>query len=251
MIDFGLFGLTRRDQRVYEALLHQPHASIRSVAEATSINRGSVYESLKALMRVGLVSYIETGKSVRYAAERPEKLREVLNEQRRKLSEARDDIDAYARSILPGEGRTDALQFASFYDGDEGLANILRDVLATCRLQHIDSYRVISSPKVSEYLYNNFKHFTRERIKQGLFVQILRQGAAVRGEAILAEWRMMPERVQDTRCYTLIYGTKVAIASIDELNHTSGIIIDNPGVARTHSMMFDMVWQGLEDDLVK
>jgi sugar-specific transcriptional regulator TrmB len=245
MIDFGLFGLTTRDKRVYEGLLTGGVNSIRGIAEHTGINRGSVYESLKALMLTGLVSHVVTGKTTRYTAESPEKLHEIINEQKRRLQGAHGDTDDYIQSLVLDRQEPSAFQFASFYDGDEGLANVLRDVLSTCRLQGVSKYRAISSPRVSEYLYNNFKHFTRERIKQGLHVKVLRQGEAVRGEAELAEWRMAVDYLSDTGCYTIIYGTKVAIVSIDKYNHTTAIIIDNTGVAQTQTKMFDIVWHSL------
>lgn len=245
MIDFGLFGLTTRDKRVYEGLLTSGTTSIRGIAEHTGINRGSVYESLKLLIAAGLVSHIEIGKSTRYVAENPEKLHEIINEQKRRLQGAHSEADTYIKTLAVERQEPGAFNFASFYDGDEGLANILRDVLSTARLQKLSDYRVISSPRVSDYLYNNFKHFTRERIKQGLHVKVLRQGEAVRGEAELAEWKMAADYISDTECYTIIYGTKVAIASIDKYNHTSGIIIDNSGVAQTQTKMFDIVWNSL------
>jgi sugar-specific transcriptional regulator TrmB len=245
MIDFGLFGLSTRDKRVYEYLLKTEAVSIRNAAENTGINRGSVYESLKALIAAGLASHIQVGKSIRYSAENPEKIHEMINEQRRRLRDAHSETDGYIRALALERNEPSVFQFASFYDGDEGLANILRDVLSTCRLQKVTEYKVISSPRVSDYLYNNFKHFTRERIKQALRVKVLRQGEAARSEAELAEWKMAPSHISDTGCYTIIYGTKVAIASIDKYNHTSGIIIDNTGVAHTQAKMFDLVWDSL------
>lgn len=244
-MDFEVFGLSHRDKRVYEALLATGITSIRNIAEVTRINRGSVYESIKALSKAGLVGHVEAGKSVRYKAQNPEIIHEIINERRRELHDAHSATDNYIKSLALDRNEPGIFQFASFYDGDEGLANMLRDVLSTCRLQNITEYQVISSPRVSDYLYNNFKHFTRERIKQGLFVRILRQGPAVRGEAELAEWRIATPHFRDTGCYTIIYGTKVAIASIDEYNHTSGIIIDNKGVADTQSAMFDIAWANI------
>lgn len=245
MIDYGLFDLTTRDGRVYEALLRETRVSIRNIAERTGINRGSVYESLKALIAAGLVTYVEQGKAVRYTAENPEKLHEIINERRRLLREAHKEVDTYIQQLPFDQNEPSMFRFASFYDGDEGLANMLRDVLSTCRVQNLTEYRVISSPRVSEYLYNNFKHYTNERIKQGLSVKVLRQGKAVRAEADLAEWKMLPNESADTGCYTIIYGSKLAIASIDTYNHTSGIIIDNVGVAQTQAKIFDTTWTGL------
>lgn len=242
MIEYGLIGLTTRDKRVYESLLTMDNASIRSISDVTGINRGSVYESLKSLLNSGLVSHIAKGKVIRYQAEDPEKLHELISERKRRLSKAHKNVDAYIKQLASTQIAPSIFQFASFYDGDEGLANILRDVLSTCRLQDITEYRVISSPRVSEYLYNNFKHFTQERIKQKLHVKIIRQGKTERGEADMAKWKNLLDYPGDTGCYTLIYGTKTALVSIDKYNHTSGIIINNKGITDIQSRLFDSVW---------
>ena len=46
-MNFDILGLNNRDKRVYEALLIEPMNSVRGLAEQTSINRGSVFESIK------------------------------------------------------------------------------------------------------------------------------------------------------------------------------------------------------------
>ena len=242
MIDFKVFGLINRDKKVYDALLINSQVSIRRIAEITGINRGSVHESLKDLTSAGLVSHFKTGQTIRYVAENPEKLHEIINEKRRTLLESHSDVDTYINALDLSRNEPGVFQFASFYDGDEGMASILRDVLSTCRTQNIAEYRVISSPRVAEYLYNNFRHYTRERIKQKLTVRVLRQGSAPQQEIDLSEWKTLSGDANDTGCYTLIYGTKLAIVSIDTYNHTSGIIIDNAGVSKTQENIFDLLW---------
>ena len=242
MIDFEQIGLTNRDKRVYEALLHIPRSSIRRLADATNINRGSVYESVKALRAAGLASQITIGKSLRYSAADPEKLEELISEKRQSLKDMQNSLGEYIQSLAQTTQNSGFKQFASFYDGDEGLANILRDVLTTCRTEGVTQYRVISSPRVSEYLYNNFAQFTREREKQGLLVRVLRQGKPLRPLSDQALSKMLPQQTTDSKNYVLIYGSKLAIASLDDTNHTSGIIINNKGIASLQAQLFDIVW---------
>jgi sugar-specific transcriptional regulator TrmB len=96
---------------------------------------------------------------------------------------------------------------------------------------------------VSKYLYNNFTHFTRERVAQQLTVSILRQGSVPGEDAQYAESRFIPGDNTDTGCYTIIYGIKVAIITINEYNHTSGVIIDNNDFATVQRHLFDASWQ--------
>lgn len=242
-MDFSLIGLSGRDKRIYETLVAQPQSSIRAVAEATGINRGSVYESIKALLAAGLVTSITIGKRAVYRAKDPEILHEIIAEKQHELRTANASVDDYVRSFAGQASDPSLFHFASFYEGDEGLAAILRDVLKTCRRDHVDEYRSISSPHVSAYLYTNFPHFTHERIRHKLFVRVLRQGN-VRGEAAeLAESRLISGQSADISCYTLIYSTKVALITINDINQTSGIIIDNAQFAAIQRQLFDTSWQ--------
>ena len=242
MLDFELIGLSSRDRRVYEALLTVPRSSVRKVAEETGINRGSVFESIKALVTVGLVAHVAEGRRRHYVAQSPELLHEVVAERRRDLRVLQSEIDDYVLSLSPKRVADEERQFAAFYEGDEGLASILRDVLSTCRLQGVSDYRVMSSERVSAYLYANFPHYTRERITQGLFVKSLRQGGKPVEDAPLSEARVLPGALLDTGCYILVYGTKVATISVDKYNVASGIVVDNQGVATAHAALFDSAW---------
>lgn len=244
-MDFTLFGLTNRDKRVYEVLVTNPESSVRGIAEQTGINRGSVFESIKALSIAGLVTYTQTGERRKYIANDPEILHELINERRRTLKDAHTGIDSYVKQLGLERGEESIFQFASFYDGDEGLATMLRDVLTTCRLQHITSYYAVSSPKVSEYLYNNFPHYTRERIKNGISVRVVRQGPPREAAAELSEWRLVPPTSGDSGSYMLIYGSKLALISIDRYNHLSGVIIANHAVANMQRTLFEQSWNAL------
>lgn len=241
-MDFRDIGLTNRDKRIYETLLYHPQSSLRTIAELTGINRGTVFESAKDLLRAGLVTRIPVGKRFRYRAKDPEVLHEIIAEKRQLLKGLQEGLGEYINSFAGAGADPTEFHFASFYDGDEGTAAILRDVLKSCRRGGYTSYYVISSPRVSRYLYNNFQHFTRERIAQGIAVSVLRQGTPLTTEADYAESRYMGIRDGDSGCYTLIYGTKVAIITIDGINHTSGVIIDNENFARVQRMLFEATW---------
>ncbi len=241
-MDFTIIGLDNRDKRIYEALLAKQHSSVRSVAGLTGVNRGSVYESIKALQEAGLVSYIQTGERKKYQAEPPERLHDIIYERRQQLRQAHSTVDGYMAKLQAQDVVGIVPQFAKFYDGDEGVAAILRDVLATCRRQKCSEYYVLSSPRVSEYMYERFPHYTTERIRQKLPVKVLRQGMAVRGEAKLAQHKTL-NVAGDSGTYMLIYGDKVATIRIGELNHLSAVVVHDAGVAAVHRALFEQAWQ--------
>lgn len=241
-MDFSLIGLSIRDKRVYEALIRTPQTSVRKLAEATGINRGSVFESIKDLRAAGLVTAILVGKRTVYRAKDPDIFHEIIAERQQQFDHAKHDVAAYVASFQGQANNPELFHFASFYEDDEGLAAILRDVLKTCRQQHIKEYHVISSASVSRYLYANFPHFTRERIKQHLFVTVLKQGVTTSGNDELSAVRQLTSTQSDTGCYTLVYGAKVALITVDQQNRASGIIIDNFHYATIQRQLFAALW---------
>ena len=76
-------------------------------------------------------------------------------------------------------------------------------------------------------------------------MKILRQGKQITEPADYAESRYLGYAPYDTGCYTLIYGDKVAIITINNYNETSGVILDDHNFANVQRLMFDTMWERL------
>lgn len=245
MIDFRKIGISGRDRRVYEYLLLNPRSSVRHIAEATGINRGSVFESLKQLLGLGLVGHVQIGQRIRYSAHDPEVLHEITNDHSRELRTLHATIDAYISSLPTPAATHDTKQFIFSYEGDTGIAAILRDLLTTARREGFSDYCAISSPRVSAHMYDNFPYFNRERDKLGLTARIIGLGKPLRTELPSIHRRIINSPRADNGVYTLIYGNKVALLYVDELRLSNGIIIDNAAIANLHRLLFEQTWISL------
>lgn len=250
LFNFDMIGLETRDKRVYEALVTSPQSSLRKIATDTNINRGSVYESIKKLAEQGLVGSIEVGKQRRYTATDPNAILEIIREKRDALNAAEKKATVYIESLDQGsDSNATTSSFATFYEDHEGVAAVLRDVLATCRDGHNGgAYRVISTKQVSAYMYHNFRNFTQRRIADGISVRVI----GVENETSsnvdpLSERRIMAlTRGKATNCYTLIYGNKTAFITLNDQNILSTIVIDNAGVTHLQKEIFDRLWKNLD-----
>lgn len=239
-----LIGLDGRDFRVYTALIQLGPSSIRAIAQISGINRGSTYESLKKLVRLGMVSYQQhTEKTKRYVAEPPQKLKGIIAEKELELKNLQVSIDPYLKQLEKVEAETPSLP-SRIYEEDEGVAAILRDVLATTERLNKKEYRAISSAQMRSYMYKRFPSFTKQRLAKKIFVKVLATGEG--GEITdLSErrWLKLPNKLlRQPMSYIIIYGTKLAIISITQLNIPHGIVIDDPAIAQTHAFLFDELW---------
>lgn len=246
-IDLNDIGISYRDKRTYEALLEHDRASIRMLAEQTGINRGSIYESLKSLVAVGLVTYVEVGARRYYMASDPERLHELIAEHRLRLRELHSLVDGYVESLTAAPALAEpSMSFTTFYEGDEGVATILRDVLTTCRVHQLSEYVTISSPTVSAYMYRKFPRFSKERDARGITARIIGLGKQLTEDLPTVTRRVIGDREVDSGCYALIYGPKVAMIAADRYGNAAGIIIDSVSIANLQRLLFESLWQSLE-----
>ena len=244
--DFSSIGLDTRDKRVYEALLSNQEASLRAIAETTGINRGTVHESIKQMHKIGLVSYYEAGKQRRYIAQDPDIIPGLLQEHRQKLRDAERDAIAYIDQLKVQSYFTPYQSFASFYEGDSGVAIVLRDVLATVNNLPDKQYEVISSKHVREYIYQNFSNFTRRRVTMGLYVRVIAMGEGGDiAEQSNRKWLSSNGTDAPPNCYTIIYGNKTAFISLSDSNHLQTLVVDNAGLTAMQRTMFEQLWTSL------
>ena len=243
-LDYGHIGLEPRDKVVYETLYKLDKVSLRSIAQSTGMNRGTVYEIVKKLTGLGLVTFTQTGERRRYSAAQPEVFLALIREQRDKLQQLEAATADYikqleASSPVPGAGH-----FASFYEGDEGVAAILRDVLQTMRGAEKKEYLAISSKKVSSFIYNNFPSFSRLRVKSEAYVRVISDHRN-HDKAALSERRELPVSQEVLNGYTLIYGNKTALISLGDANQLSAVVVTDEGVANMQRLIFEQLWRSL------
>jgi sugar-specific transcriptional regulator TrmB len=234
----------------YAALLPYGSASIRKVAAATGINRGTTYEALKKLTLRGLVSVKRTGdKREQYSAESPERIYDLIRDKRRDLLDAANEAKELVPNILANYAAPSGRPLVRYYEGDEGVATILKDVLHTCQQLAQPQYYAYSSNTVRRYLYRNYPQFTERRIADGISVKVIGVGGGSHNEATLAERKQLPNlpstQAESATSYTIIYGHKVAVISITRDNIPYGVVIEDAGATAMQRLLFEQLWSTL------
>lgn len=242
--DYRAIGLEPRDKIVYETLYKLDKVSLRAIAQAAAMNRGTVYEIIKKLTTLGLVTFTQVGERRNYSAAKPEVFLSLIRERREQLQQLESAADEYIEELeskhpLPGGGH-----FASFYEGEEGVAAILRDVLQTVGALEQKEYCVFSSQHASSFIYNNFKSFTRKRVKLGIFVRVVSDRSPLE-KVVMAERRQLPAGRQFLNGYTLVYGSKIALVTVGEMNSLAAVVITDNGLANMQRLVFDQLWNSL------
>lgn len=235
-------GLDSREISVYQALLKLGPASIRDVAAQAKINRGTTYETLKRLAAKGVVSYFPKGRRRVFQAEDPERLLSLGESKQQALSQA---IEQLRREIIPAL-KMSQTEFSPgnvrFYEGDDGVELVLRDILDSAGREPDRGYSVISTKTLREHLYRPFPNFTRQRIQRGIQVRVIAVGEGG-DDAELAERKWLAADDTADASYIAIYPPKVAMITLADQNYPVVVIIDSSAIASTQQILFDTLWR--------
>lgn len=238
-------GLDQKQTDIYLALLRLGPSSIRDIADAAGINRGTTFEQLKTLRSMGVISQIPRGKRKVFCPEPPETLIQFADERVAAMEAARQKL---AQDIVPDLrhlSRDSDQTLVKHYEGDDGIELVLRDILATMARQPDRTYRVYSSKRIRNYLYRPFPTFTRQRVQLQIPVRVIAIGPG--GEdAPLSERRWLPSPDQHPAAsYVAIYANKCAMISLSHGDYPIAVVIDSAGIAEALNISFDALWQFL------
>jgi HTH-type transcriptional regulator, sugar sensing transcriptional regulator len=233
------FGLSPKEIKVYLALLTRGPSSVRKVGEEAKINRGTTYDILKTLRAQGLVSYYHKEKRQYFVAEDPKNLISALNEKKEHLS----GLEQSLKEIVPqlrSLNSTGDQPVVKYYEGANGIKTILKDVLDTVAEQEVKQYVVYSSANIRKYLYEAFPNFNDERLKREIKVKAVAFGEG--GEMAGLDERKWLTKKEGAPVYQLIYGSKIALISVDNGGSPRGIIMEDNATATTQRMLFEHIW---------
>lgn len=234
-------GMEPRETQIYGCLLKLGPASIRDIAQAANLNRGTTYELLKLMQEKGVVTLFPKGRRRFFAAEPPQRLMVLAEERQEKLQKA---VGLLGREIIPELTQLRPELGAAdvrYYDGYDGIERVLKDILATVGAQEDKSYSVISSRAVRKYLYQPFPSYTKQRIKAGIRVRVIAVGEG--GDPAELSERKWLKTDKPTSAYVAIYPPKVALFALQQGDLPSAVVIESPAVADTQQLVFDALWQ--------
>ena len=238
-------GLSRQEAVMYQTLLELESVSIRKAAERSGINRGTAYETIKRLVTRGLVSVRQSGQREYYTAESPERVFALIQEQRKELWHIQQDAKQVIPRLLAQKARPQGRPIVRYYEDDEGIVTVLKDVLQTCVKLSDPMYYAYSSRPLRQYLYRQFPKFTERRVNEGITVKVIAIGEG--GDpAASSERKWLPEpNGSSVSSYVIIYSDKVASISISSDYTPYAVVTEDSGMASMQRLLFEQLWQTL------
>jgi sugar-specific transcriptional regulator TrmB len=238
-------GFAESDAETYWALLNLETVSIRRVAQQSGINRGTTYEAIKRLQSAGLVNARRSGQREYYSAESPEKIHDLIRDRRKELWQVQQRAQHLIPELLARKSRPQGRPLVRYYEDDEGIVAILRDVLQTCGQLDVPEYYVYSSRPMRQYLYRSFPEFTDRRIRENIAVKVIAVGEGGDPAAVSErKWITEPNEA-GVSSYTIIYDNKIASISMSNDFAPYGVVIEDPGAAAMQKLLFNQLWDSI------
>jgi sugar-specific transcriptional regulator TrmB len=234
-------GLDPKEIQIYQALLSLGPSPIRTIAEQAKINRGTTYECLKTLLGKGLVTYLPKGKRRLFSPRDPSALLQLAEQKQLELDQTLQQLKSHIIPELNHLKPELSTANVQFYEGDDGISFVLRDILSSVSEQSEKSYSVFSSRPVRSHLYRPFPNYTAQRIARGIAVKVIAIGEG--GEdAALSERKWIKTQDKADAAYIAIYPPKVAIISLANNNYPTAVVIESNEVASAQQIIFDTLW---------
>lgn len=238
------FGLNEKEIEVFLTLAQLGPSSIRSIAQKSTVNRGTTYECLKKFIKLGIVSFFDKDKRKYYIAEQPEKLLEVLADKEKSFRDSINRIEENLAVLKKVYLQKNERPVVKMFEGSNGIKTILKDVLKSVSLSKEKIYYVYSSANLRRNVYQSMPEFSKNRIRLAIKVKTIALGSG--GQTVGLDerkWLNLSDDMKST--YEIIYSGKVAHISLDEQEEPIGIVIESEPIYHTQKMIFESNWKNL------
>jgi hypothetical protein len=167
----------------------------------------------------------------------------LLDDEQQRLEKTRRLLTEQLPNLRARYERADGEPTARSYEGDEGIRDILDDLLTVVGGLKYKRYFAYSSSSVKKLLYRAYPQFTKRRIASGIRTQVISLGSG--GRLVGLDERRWLMKRGSAPTYTLMYGDRVAHISLGADGTSRGTVIVDPAIADTQRQIFTALWDSL------
>lgn len=231
-------GFTKKEARIYLALVELGPSSVSAIARQTGMHRPTIYQTLPNLIDKKLVSLAPREKQKRYAAESPEKLKIIFNELSLRFQELLPELQTIHQS-------QNKKPLVKFLEGRKGIMFVFEDIITALKRGEV-FYRYSSRSDMVKSEYYLPPHYREDRDRKQLERLVITNEWVSKQKAprLEREIKVVPPDY-DLFAYNitqLIYGKKVAFI---DYNTETALIIENPVIAEFHRKIFKLLYSKL------
>ncbi len=236
------FGLTDNEASAYLATLELGETTIIRIAKKAGIKRTTTYLAVESLKEKGLVSTLKKNKKLFFYAEDPRVLE-------RKAEEKKEAIKNAIPQLLSITNLIDKKPIIKYFEGKEGMKEVLRDVLRypnnTNRVWYSEDY----AKTIGQEFFD--KYYIPERLKKKIWTKSIHPDSPSIRESTkynikeLRTSKYVTDKSFELPIEIMAYGDrKVGIISLYE---EVSLIIESEKIYKSLKSIFELQWNSLPD----
>lgn len=235
-----LIGLEEKEAKIYLAALELGPSSISDLSKKSEIKRSTVYEIIKKLEPMSLLTESIKGKRKIYIASEPEKLKKIIREKEQLINQILPEL----RSL---DNTSNTKPKITYYEGREGLRQIYNLALETTtrKVDWVSPIKPIIETVGEKFLEEHIEKRAKEKywIRS---IQITEQQVDTYKYLDPTTFDKTYRRVKfsppgmDIPTVFGIWDNKVAILSTRKEGF--GIIIESTELVRTMRTFYELLW---------
>jgi sugar-specific transcriptional regulator TrmB len=234
-------GLTEGESEVYTILVEQGLSSAGDVFKKSNLASSKVYEILFRLVKKGLSSFILKNNVKYYDATPPERLLDILEEKKQKLTTSQAKIKSLLPLIHKKRKQVKNKTHVVLYEGKEGPKIVLKEALEAGKRGALLMGFGTNEDPYKDFLPYDINDHLKEMKKHNIGWKLLFSQGKWKSQAPNSEIRFLPQEfTQPIR--TMIYGNKVALVDFTSKPWLT-IIFEKEEIVKSYTNQFNFLWK--------
>lgn len=246
----SLFSLREIEVEIFKELFYGGVMSASKLAKQVNISRTSIYDLLKKLLQIGLISETMKDGVKMFVVQPPEKIHLLIKEKEKEIDKAKQEFKGLQKEY---QNNCKILQpRLQLFEGREALQQMMKDMLL---YRDITTYAYWPVRKIVALLSPEFfLKFHQERISRNIQLKTIwpqNQIPAIKLYSFLGvkpefkrEVRIAPSKVVFSLGY-VVYGNTVRF--ISSRKETFGFLVESSELAEMMKSQFKAIWDLSKD----
>lgn len=245
---FEELNFSKKETKVYLAILELGTAKAKDLALKTDLNRTTVYDVCDVLLSRGLISTYKQGKTTFFNALDPKRLENYLEREKEECESKIEKQKKKVKDLLPElislQNLPTKKPKVQFFEGEKGIREAYEDTLSSREI--ILAYANVET--MHKGLPNFFPEYYKRRTAKKIFIRAicpqnkLSIERSEKDREEMREVRFLPEKAQTFSPEINLYHHKMLIASWKE---KIAVIIESKELVDLQKLIYNLLWENL------
>jgi sugar-specific transcriptional regulator TrmB len=240
------YGFSDKEANVYLAMLELGPSSAQEIAKKAGVNRATTYVMIESLKRRGLMSSVERGKKICFAAESPQHLLVLMRQEEQRIEQKRRGFESLMPQFMALFNAVDDKPRVRFFEGEEGISagreaieELLRGNKSAYVFIHYDK-EMADLARMNEHV----RHRLASSVKDVRILYSIDEGVEAPSFRSHVQARKIPAHVQPFSGELNIYDSVLMLAVASP--RPMLVIVESPGFTLLMKRFFELSWSASE-----